>query len=484
MNVSKAFKAFFQPRAVVGLEVTETYIAAVQAINTLKGPELGCVAHREIGNPDEVVDACRELFAREDLKHEMLVTCLSGGKAFFRQVPIPFRKPRKLDRIIKFQMEPYLPVGIDRLVVDYLQPGDNGLTTAVGVEKASVAEHLETLQEAGLNPDVVTLDDLALYFLYRRIDPYGDDSPTAIVHRSPGKLGVQVIRQGRQELLRVVSNRSDAEEVLAETLKLYRFKNPESEVRRILVAGDLTDLGDSHDSAARPVSPEGIQVQTWSPFDAFSHRLGSFDPALQGRLSVALGLALSMCDEKERVPDLRREEFRTDSAMDLRRMMLTLVSGLLILGLIFGVHLHLRVAIQEARYETLKREIQSGFSAAFPDVRTVVKGRELVQMRQKIDAEREKFSWLEDLSGHGTVLETLSALTGIVSGFTDVLIEDFSVEGREVRLDGRASSFETVDKLKEKLSAHGVFETVKLSGAKMDKKIGAVRFNFGLEKKR
>jgi hypothetical protein len=52
----------------------------------------------------------------------------------------------------------------------------------------------------------------------------------------------------------------------------------------------------------------------------------------------------------------------------------------------------------------------------------------------------------------------------------------------EINVDGRASSFETVDRLKEKLTNSGVFETVKLAGAKTDKKEKVVKFNFGLEK--
>ena len=82
------------------------------------------------------------------------------------------------------------------------------------------------------------------------------------------------------------------------------------------------------------------------------------------------------------------------------------------------------------------------------------------------------------------MLDVLKVLTGTVSGFPDVKIENLSIEENEIRLHGRTASFETVDKLKQKLTGSGYFEVVRLVGAKMDKRKKAVRFNFALEKNR
>ncbi|MFQ5976433.1 MAG: PilN domain-containing protein [Candidatus Hydrothermarchaeales archaeon] len=63
-------------------------------------------------------------------------------------------------------------------------------------------------------------------------------------------------------------------------------------------------------------------------------------------------------------------------------------------------------------------------------------------------------------------------------------MDNISVEGKEIRLDGRASSFETVDRLEKKLTDTGFFKTIKLVGAKIDKKDKAVKFNFAIEKEK
>jgi type II secretory pathway component PulL len=178
------------------------------------------------------------------------------------------------------------------------------------------------------------------------------------------------------------------------------------------------------------------------------------------------------------------EEYRIASALDVRRMLTILLSGLLIFACLLTFNLFQKVHIQESRQEALKGEIRKVFSETFPNTNVIIKGRELDQMKQKIQEESAKLQWLDDIAGSSTVLEILSVLTAIVSGFPDVTVENVSTEEGEVRVDGTASSFETVDRLKEKLSATGSFESVKLAGAKTDKTANLVRFNFGLEKQK
>ena len=113
----------------------------------------------------------------------------------------------------------------------------------------------------------------------------------------------------------------------------------------------------------------------------------------------------------------------------------------------------------------------------------MVKGRELEQMRQRIVEEKGKYQWLNQVTAQGLVLETLLSVTKVVSGLADVKIDNISLDGSAVHLDGRTSSFKAVDDLKGNLSGSGAFSSVKLVGAKMDNREGAVMFSFALEKK-
>jgi len=167
----------------------------------------------------------------------------------------------------------------------------------------------------------------------------------------------------------------------------------------------------------------------------------------------------------------------------VKKTFVFMLSAIVLLVFLFTFHTYQKLYISERHYSELKQEIHQVFSSTFPESKIVVKGQELPQMRQKMEEETGKYRWLEDLTGGGKVLDILKVLTGTISGFPGVKVDDLTIEEEEVRLHGRASSFETVDKLKQKLSDSDYFKVVRLVGAKMDKKQKAVRFNFALERK-
>jgi Tfp pilus assembly protein PilN len=76
----------------------------------------------------------------------------------------------------------------------------------------------------------------------------------------------------------------------------------------------------------------------------------------------------------------------------------------------------------------------------------------------------------------------LLRLTRIISEDPEVQIDNLSLEGKDIRLDGRTASFEAVDRLTNRLNKSDSFKNIKLVGAKMDRRENAVTFNFALEK--
>lgn len=474
-------KELFAPRVVVGLEVAPQWIGAIKVINTLKGPELNHAAYKPVKDADRIDEDLKELFADGNLEHEMLVTCLPSSLAVVRQISLPFQKARKLERVIKYQMEPYLPYPVEEMLIDYLQPDSNASVTTIGVQKKVLSDHLARMALADLKPNVVTLDDLGLVSLYLYASKGNGDSAVALIHVEVNRVSVQVVRNRMLDFIRILPGEKDRHEQILRTLNLYQLKEPDVVLEEILLVGDSKDGG----ALANQIgSSLGIRASLWRPFDLIDHRLGEMETEMQSRLSVPLGLALSACGVMSKTVNLRKEEYRIASALDVKRMLTILLSGLLLFACLLTFNLFQKVHIQESRQEALKGEIRKVFSETFPNTNVIIKGRELDQMKQKIQEESAKLQWLDDIAGSSTVLEILNVLTATVSGFPDVTVENVSTEEGEVRVDGTASSFETVDRLKEKLSGTGSFESVKLAGAKMDKAANLVRFNFGLEKKK
>jgi len=158
-------------------------------------------------------------------------------------------------------------------------------------------------------------------------------------------------------------------------------------------------------------------------------------------------------------------------------------AGLLLLAVLLTVNVHQKAYYQERQYNRLQAQLRQVFVEAFPDAaQRIVRGQEVAQLEQKIAEEMGQYQGLEEAAGRQKILEVFLSLTRIISEDPDVLIENASVEGKDIRIDGRTASFEAVDRLTGRLNKAGQFKNIKLVGARMDKKDNAVTFNFALER--
>jgi len=476
--LTNPLKDFLKPKYVVGLQVKEGFIGAVQLYLGLKGPEIDKAVVREVAEPERIQEEIKKLFEEEGFKKEMIVTSLPSSKAFIREISLPLSQPKKVEKIIKYQMEPFLPCPVEEVLVDFLQPGKEGGILTFGVEKKYVAEHLAVLAGAGIEPDAVTLNDLALFSLY--LYKHGEDSeqPIAIVNQDGESLVVQVILRKRLDFIRILPDDVDQ---LAETLRFYKMKRPNLSVGEIYLTGN--GASNAGERAQTLESRTGIKTMLWRPFDEMRDRLDQSLSLLQPKLGVPLGLAIGAVYPQEKSLNLRREEFIPTTYFNLKKMFLVMGTGLLLLAVLLTVNVYQKAYYQERQYNQLQAQIRQIFSEAFPDaVQKIVRGQEAAQLEQKITEEMSLYQGLEEAAGREKILDVLLSLSRIISEDPDVQIENASVEGKDIRIDGRTASFEAVDRLTGRLNKAGLFKNIKLVGARMDKKDNAVTFNFALEK--
>jgi len=187
------FKSYFAPRFLVGLEIKSGYMGAVQIFNSLKGPEVERIGIEEIKTPQHIHEELKAFFRTKNLKTKLLITSIATSQAVVREIPPSIDNPRKLHKIIKYQMEPYLPSPIEDVVVDFLPPEPQGNIMTIGVEKKRLSEHLESMSQADLEPDVVSMEDLALFFLYIHLHAGKTHQPVSIIHVEVEKKVVLII---------------------------------------------------------------------------------------------------------------------------------------------------------------------------------------------------------------------------------------------------------------------------------------------------
>ncbi|MBN2033367.1 MAG: PilN domain-containing protein [Deltaproteobacteria bacterium] len=457
----------------------ENFIAAVQVFNGVKGPEIENTAFRKISNPGELQVELQAFLREENFKTEMVITCLPSSQAFIRDITLTVNNPKVVEKIIKFQLEPYIPGSIEDMLVDFLDPGADGSIPCFGVEKKHLAVHLARLAGAGIEPDVVTFDSVALLDLYISFSSERSEMPVALVYLEGESILVEIIYEKRLDFLRVFGDTKKASEQIADTFRLYKLKRPAVTVNEILITGFLpqdTDLLGAIESNT------GIKTSLWQPLgDLGDQKEGKLAPLGQ-EMCIPLALARYAARPSIRLVNLRKEEFVPKTHMDLRKIFLFSASAILLIALLLTVGVYQKVFYLEKQDQGLQNQISQVIAQSFPEAGRIIKGREIPQLEQMISAERERFQGVDEATAKEKTLDVLLKLTKIISEDPEVQIDNLSLEAKDIRLDGRTPSFEVVDRLTNRLTKAGDFKNIKLVGAKMDRRENAVTFNFALEK--
>jgi general secretion pathway protein L len=478
MTQKTFLKNIFRPRTVVGLHVTTERLALVKIVNTLKGPEVVETRSRGLDQERDVSEQLKALFDAPRLKYDMLVSSIPSPLGSFRRIPVPFQKSRKLERIIRYQLEPYIPSPIDGILVDYFPGGSDGNAVVMGLEKKILSDHLKSLKNAGLEPDLVVLDEAAIFSLYTAgsLDRRKGEDSTAIVHFGEDFLGMQIVSGDEVRFVRILSDSENSISAIDESLKIYELQE-KAVPRNLFLVGNSPDVDAFRKEMQN--SSTGMEVNVWDPWKHLRIRVEDFSRSDAEYLVVPLGAALIPSIDF-RPFNFRKDEFSIESVMEMKRKMVSVIVLLFLLGGAVTFHLYQKEHLQGKRYQEVKRQVRNVFLSTFPDTVRLVKGQELAQMRQKMAEERSRLAWTNDFRRKDTVLAVLKVLTEKMGPIPDLYLEDFAFEGKEVTVEGETASFETVEKLKKAFQTSSMFTSVKLAGAKKTREKKRVRFQMKL----
>jgi general secretion pathway protein L len=472
-------KDFLKPKYVLGLLIKDSFIAAVQIFNGVKGPEIEKAALREVSNPETLQEELQAFLEEEEFETERIITSLPSSQTFIRDITLTVSNPKVVEKIIKFQLEPYVPGSIEEMLVDFLDPGADGSIPCFGVEKKHLAEHLALLSSAGIDPDVVTLDGAALLHLYLSAPAEGSEEPVALVYHDEDGFLVEMVYHKRPDFFRVLGDGDRAPEQIADTLRLYKLKRPEATVDEILVSGRVSEHTDLVDAIQ---SKTGVKTSLWRPLNDREKQGDERFTSLGPEMSIPLGLALYAAQPAVRLVNLRKEEFLPKAHLDLRKIFFFSASAVLLLAILLTVSVYQKVFYLEKQDRALQDRISQVFVQSFPEAGRIIRGREVAQLEQMIAGETSRYQGLDEATARERTLDVLLKLTRIISEDPEVQIDNLSLEAKDIRLDGRTASFEAVDRLTSRLAKAGDFKNIKLVGAKMDRRENAVTFNFALEK--
>jgi len=482
----------------------------------------------------EVVPGLKEWIAEHRLPTDHVVVSLPAHLISLRTLTLPFNDARKLEKVVPFEIEALLPYPLEEVVVDY-QVTDTaaGRTNllAAAVPRGLVKNYLEQLARAGIDPEAVELDGMALMNLARHLladssAPGASAAGSAVLEIGASKTVVCILRRGQAVFVRtilwggrdVTAALSDACGILPEEAEEWKRqaglldegisrlhqKGVSQTIRRALEPfiselvrtihvfqanepaedrAPLTEFalygGGSKLKGLEPylASELGIPAVTRAPKIAYPRRghpqSGNgtgWDPAF------ALGLGLAL--KGARLAGGSRMNFRKGEFAHGREAIASsarvryLWIGALVVAAVASADLYTKYTLQTSKYQMLKTEVREQFRTMFPEVQNVV---DEVQQAKTAVAEMRKKAALFG-TGDWTPLQLMAELTRRMPPSVKLEVQDLVIESGRLRLEAGTDSFESVDKVKASLGQFEAFRDVTVSDAKVSADQSKVRF--------
>jgi type IV pilus assembly protein PilM len=498
-----------------GLDFGSTGIKAVELAHTWQGVRVRNYGFYPYNNPDREIS--------QDEKLQILGKIFSGGskggrnvivsvpshRIMVHQVALPFQERKKNQQVLKFEIEPLLPFSVDEIVVDFYAVKDRFIgnqAMAFAVRKEDLQKQLSILEEAGVDPEILLPEGLALFWLVQNVEDefssgalldVGYEKTTMIIWQGGALKLVRSIPiagramhlpvgqkqkikspevQGVKEIILPAINRLTDE--VSRTLVAFE-SNPEAHPVEIiyLTGGSVILPGIENilgENLKRPVAILNMEGNSKS-------LLKDVPKEHYHALAVALGSAFGGSAKEEERINFRQEEFSSSKKAKKIKTRMTLILSYAILLIIFGmVTFTVSLYLKEKRYQDLRAEIRKEFLQTQPGIKKVV--NEVQQMKNLVGEEKARTDALGGLSKATSPLEILREFSTILEPEWKVRITDLVMEPESVEVNGEADSFETVNRLKSRLDKSSLFKEGQLKTVKASTLENVVEFKLQMKR--
>ena len=166
---------------IVGISITKTHIYAtvVTARGSLITLEKSIVEQLQgdkSNHTERVIETLGKIMKKVGAVSQVNVA-LPSSAVVFKELRLPFQEYDKINKVIRFEVEPLLPFSAQDAVIDFIitdtsteEKGTQVLVAAT--QKQTIAEQLSLFEQANIDPKVITVDMFCLYGLYTQIPSY------------------------------------------------------------------------------------------------------------------------------------------------------------------------------------------------------------------------------------------------------------------------------------------------------------------------
>ncbi len=431
---------------------------------------LGTYQSERAEDETDLAPALRRLLSQTGTP-DLVISALPGELVAKRLLNLPFADRRKLDQAVPFALEEHLPLSVEEAAVAYtplLRDGKNSLVLAALVRREDLRVHLDLLAQAGLDPKTVTLSSLALSALINRSRNGNGADSHLLVEFEHGRTSVVLLDSGG--VPRAVRTLPVGLDLSLDP------QHAESSAGAIIAAVRQTMLSHSADGSSTDVVISGPPAASAEIRDRFSrelsvpiHGVEDFDcSALLGKstgewirqASCVAMLLGEMPNQPVALLNFRVGEFAFQGRTGDLAPFYT--SGLIAagLGVLMVLHLILGFVTNVHHLRMLNRAI---VAAAAPVLPGVAGDQAEHVLAARLAAARKRLGLLGGSGGPASPLDTLMFLSHALPNGLGIDIDELTVDDAGLKLNGKADSYATIERLRKALAATHRLSDVQVS---------------------
>lgn len=503
---------------ILGIDIGTYSIKVCMLSRSLREFELSYFLEQKINqsarltHEEAVAASLRHIIEKNDLQADVSSVSLPSHLLSSRVISLPFSNLKKIEQTVQFELESYVPVPLDDLLVDYhilsIEENQSKILTSY-IQRSVFIKYLDALEIAGIDPKFLSVDAIDLSHIsqvamipqnevYAILD-IGHHKTNVVVMKGQQLQFVRSIGIGGIHFTRAIQKAFRLNYEKAEALKIERGGvSVEGEgldqIGRLLqkVCEDLvvsvrqTYLGYKqlykdedwisiflHGGGARLpgiaeviASALRVNVSQLNFLDFIDHKIDNIQNSYDV-IAPAFSQTLKVIFSNKAIKiNFRRGEFAYQGdfkAIGSEMKQLGLWFSLVfILGL---THFLFSYMSLDSRIESMNKSIVESAVKALPEL-SDQKNKDPKQILNIVKSKVAEINpQLESLDTSSNQASPLSLLLEISKEIPEkdnltLDVDDFSVFGSIVRLDGRTNSFEAVDKIKESLAKSDMFTNI------------------------
>ena len=487
------------PGKILGLDISEDSIAAVQVKSGLKGYQITSCAVVTVEPDEGFGPAMKGLIDKMDLGSDACFASIPPEHISYRNLQMPFKAPKKIRQTLPFEIETMVPCPIDDLVVDFTinTRSDQSDILAVSAEKSYISEYLKELQTCGIDPDV--LDNRCGPIISRLLEQEGTPDHGLFLEIGKKRITMGIYLKRRIALIRAfgINNSSITHtqtpeqtescfksfcETVQNTIHSFAWQGIRpARPEKIFFTGSgaVYPQADSLLTRFLDIPAEKIDLSKDKHVNMDENISRVWNPAL---MDGALALALRDTKQGQGF-NFRRDEFEIEKRYSgfkkgLRKIAIILMIVFAFLAADMGVDYYLL----KKRYVTLDQEITDIFKQTFPNVKRIVDP--VQQTKVKINEIKALSASTPGINPNGTALDLLMDISQRIPKSLDVDVTRMGIDQETVRISGKTDTYSAVDRIKNALEPSTYFSSITISSTNLDRTGKHVKFEMKLQRAR